>query len=115
NQELPRILKRRRADGRVFWIPIRKVPGDLLQKAELSPIQAMWSPSKPLQDLNPTELEDALTAIASELMRQIDLPRKPRARRVSHQGARSGWRRRSSPRRVFCGRHLFDVLSGEAA
>src|SRR5262249_3210272 len=48
--------------------------GDLLQKAELSPIQAMWSPSKPLQDLNPTELEDALTAIASELMRQIDLP-----------------------------------------
>ena len=74
NQELPSVLKRRRADGRVFWVPVKKVPDDLLQKAELGHIQSAWPPSKPLQDLNPTELEDALIAIASELIRQIDLP-----------------------------------------
>jgi TIR domain len=74
NQELPSILKRRRVDGRVFWVPIKKVPDDLLQKAELGPIQAVWSPRKPLDTLNKKQLEDALTAIASELIRQIDLP-----------------------------------------
>jgi TIR domain len=74
NKELPKVLKRRRAGGRVFWVPVKKVPDDLLQRAELGPIQSVWPPSKPLQDLNPTELEDALIAIASELIRQMDLP-----------------------------------------
>jgi hemoglobin-like flavoprotein len=71
NDELRKILKRRKAGGaKVFWIAIENIPGNLLGAAGLDMIQALWP--KPLSDLKPEERDDAWMRMGSWLIDAID-------------------------------------------
>lgn len=81
NKELPKILNRHKAGGlNIWWVPIEKVPDDILKLADLDPIQAAWPPERPLGGMTQKAVEDALMDIGSKLIRKIRLKQNTNTR-----------------------------------